>query len=175
MQWSPVAGGGFTTGRAWERPQPDSLTTNVAVEDPEPGSLLNLYRRLIHLRKGNEALATGRLTELSTSDPRVVAYLRRAPGHVVLVVANLGAAPAHSVSITSTDGVLPVGTYRTHSLLGGPDAAAVPVGSRGRIAGWVPVARIAPRHFLVLGLTAVSGSAGRAPYSPSTAVPVRTP
>src|SRR5207245_5500821 len=78
MQWSPRPGVGFTTGTPWEAPQPDSMTTNVAVEDAEPGSLLNLYRRLIHLRKENEALATGTLVPLSAGSSHVAAYLRRA-------------------------------------------------------------------------------------------------
>src|SRR5205823_6498836 len=36
MQWSPRPGAGFTSGKPWEAPQPDSLTTNVAVEDRDP-------------------------------------------------------------------------------------------------------------------------------------------
>src|SRR5258708_15325807 len=30
MQWKGHSGGGFTTGKAWEAPQPDTLTANVA-------------------------------------------------------------------------------------------------------------------------------------------------
>src|SRR5437879_6112192 len=77
MQWSPRPGVGFTTGKAWESPQPDSLTTNVAAEDADPSSLLNLYRRLIHLRRENEALATGKLGPLSASNPPWAAGVRR--------------------------------------------------------------------------------------------------
>src|SRR5207248_1311474 len=77
MQWSAGPGLGFTSGKAWESAQPDSLTTTVAAEDADAGSLLNLYRRLIHLRKQNEALATGRLLPLSATSPHVAAYLRR--------------------------------------------------------------------------------------------------
>src|SRR5260370_41764406 len=92
LQWAPGAGGGFTSGTPWERLQPDSLTVTVQAEDADPGSLLNLYRRLIHLRRQNEALATGRLVPLTTGNTQVTAYLRRAGDHAVLVVANLGAA-----------------------------------------------------------------------------------
>src|SRR4029077_4923888 len=49
MQWNAGPGLGFTTGKAWERAQPDSLTTTVAAQDADSGSLLNLYRCLIHL------------------------------------------------------------------------------------------------------------------------------
>src|SRR3989475_8381581 len=57
MQWSPRPGVVFTTGTPWEAPQPDSMTTNVATQDADPRSLLNLYRPLIHLPKENEELA----------------------------------------------------------------------------------------------------------------------
>src|ERR1043166_2174922 len=86
MQWKPGPGVGFTTGTPWESPQPDSETITVAAQEKDPGSLLNLYRRLIHLRRANEALATGRLVPLSAGNPSVAAYLRRAGDRAVLVV-----------------------------------------------------------------------------------------
>jgi glycosidase len=152
MQWSAGTGVGFTTGTPWEAPQPDSMTTTVAAQDADPGSLLNLYRRLIHLRKGNEALATGRLVPLSTSSSQVAAYLRRAGDRVVLVVANLGAAAASGVSIGSGDGALPPGSYTPRNLLGGPDGAMLNVDRDGAIGSYVPAAMIGPRESLVLDL-----------------------
>ena len=91
MQWSAGPRCRVHHRTPWESAQPDSATINVAKEEAEPGSLLNLYRRLIHLRRTNDALATGRLVPLTTGNPQVVAYLRRAGDHAVLVVANLGA------------------------------------------------------------------------------------
>ena len=48
MQWD--ASGGFTSGEPW-LPLVDPETLNVADERADPGSLLNLYRRLIELRR----------------------------------------------------------------------------------------------------------------------------
>lgn len=153
MQWAPEPGVGFTSDTPWEVPQPDSMTTNVAVEDTVAGSLLNLYRRLFHLRKQNEALATGRLTQLAASSPGVLAYVRGAGDHVVLVVANLGEAVS-GVAISSTGNVLPAGAYAAHNLLGGPDGALLQVAEDGRISGYVPVpGTLAARQALVLELT----------------------
>ena len=152
MQWSPRAGVGFTTGTPWEAPQPDSMAVNVALEDTDPGSLLNLYRKLIHLRRQNDALATGTLVPLSASSPQVATYVRRAGDHVVLVVANLGAAPASGVSISSGEGVLPPGRYTARNLLGGPNGRTLQVHADGRIREYVPVATIGPRESLVLDL-----------------------
>jgi alpha-amylase len=151
MQWAPVRGVGFTTGTPWETPQADSMTTSVALQDSDSGSLLNLYRRLIHLRKENDALATGRLVPLSAGRSQAVAYLRRSGRHAVLVVANLGSTAA-SISITSADGVLAPGAYTARTLLGGPDAATLSVGNDGRIPGYAP-GPLGPRESLVLELT----------------------
>src|SRR5207247_8952549 len=71
MQWSPRPGVGFTNGTPWEAAQPDSMTVNVALEHSDPASLLNLYRRLIHLRKENGALGTGPLVARDASNSRV--------------------------------------------------------------------------------------------------------
>ena len=152
MQWSPQSGVGFTSGTPWEAPQPDSMTTNVALEDADPGSLLNLYRRLIQLRRENEALATGKLVPLTASNPQVAAYLRRAGDHAVLVVANLGGTPVVHVSIGSGRGALRPSIYTPRNLLGGPSGAALRVGADGRIAGYVPAARIGARVSMVLDL-----------------------
>ena len=152
MQWSPQTGVGFTSGTPWEAPQPDSMTTNFALEDADPGSLLNLYRRLIQLRRENEALATGKLVPLTASNPQVAAYLRRAGDHAVLVVANLGGTPVVHVSIGSGRGALRPSIYTPRNLLGGPSGAALRVGADGRIAGYVPAARLGARESLVLDL-----------------------
>ena len=153
MQWSAGPGLGFTSGKAWERAQPDSLTTTVAAQDTDSGSLLNLYRRLIHLRKANEALATGTLVPLTASSPHVAAYLRRAGAHAVLVVANLGDAPASGVAIGSQSGVVPPGRYAARNLMGRASGVMLRVGPDGRITGYVPRARLDSREFLVLDLT----------------------
>jgi glycosidase len=152
MQWAPQPGLGFTTGTPWERAQSDSFTTTVASEESDPGSLLNLYRRLIHLRRQNEALATGTLVPLTTGSPQVAAYLRRAGIHAVLVVANLGDAAAGSVPVNSAAAVLPPGRYAARNLLGDPDGAALHVRADGRITGYVPTGTLGARESLVLNL-----------------------
>ena len=152
MQWSADPGLGFTSGTAWESAQPDSLTTNVAAQEGDSGSLLNLYRRLIHLRRQSEALATGTLVALAANNPHVAAYLRRSGTHAALVVANLGATPAAGVSIGSGRGALPPGRYTPSNLLGGRSAAPLSVGRDGRIKDYVPAAMIGSRESLVLDL-----------------------
>jgi glycosidase len=153
MQWAGRTGVGFTTGAPWESPQPDSLTVNVAAQDGDPGSLLTLYRRLIHLRASNDALATGELVPLQASEPHVVAYLRRARDRAVLVAANLGSAAVSAVSIGSGAAALPQGVYEVSDLMGNGSFVALHADREGRIAGYAPLATaLAPHATLVLDL-----------------------
>jgi glycosidase len=159
MQWSARPGLGFTSGTAWSSAQPDSLTTTVAAQDTNPRSLLNLYRRLIHLRRSNDALAVGTLVPLTAGNGQVVAYLRRGEDgkHAVLVVANLGATAVSRIPVTSRDSVLTAGRYGARNLLGGPRGAPLVVRRDGRIHGYVPLpGRLAPRQSLVLDLSPAS-------------------
>jgi len=153
MQWKPGAGTGFTSGTPWEAAQPDSMTTTVEAQDADSGSLLNLYRRLIHLRHASAALAAGRLVQLTAGSPSVTAYLRRAGDHAVLVVANLGDTTVTGLSISGSAGVLLPGRYQPRNLLGGLDGAVLEVGPDGRIVNYVPVpGGLGPASSLVLVL-----------------------
>jgi alpha-amylase len=156
MQWSPTAGYGFTVGRPWERAQPDSMTTTVAGESGDPGSLLNLYRRLIHVRGADPALATGRLIVLRTSSPHVAAYVRRAGNHAVLVVANLSDSAVADVSIAAGPGTLPAGSYLPQGLLDREADALLHVGANGEIVRYVPATSLRPRETRVLELEPAS-------------------
>ena len=152
MQWSRGAGVGFTRGTPWQAPQPDPGSTNVEAQDADPASLLNLHRRLIHLRAENAALGGGELVPLETSRDAVAAYLRRDGGRAVLVVANLGATPLSGVTVASPAGALPAGPYAPRSLLGGPPGAPLTVGADGRVQGYVPVPSLGPMESHVLEL-----------------------
>lgn len=152
MHWSARAGGGFTTGTPWRAPQADWATRNVEAQDADPRSLLNLHRRLIHLRAQHPALATGRLVPLTASNGAVAAFVRREGDRAVLVVANLGTAPLSGVTLSSDRGVLARGDYAPGDLLGGPRAAGLTVGADGRVQGYVPLRTLAPMEIHVFDL-----------------------
>ncbi|HEY4348289.1 MAG TPA: alpha-amylase family glycosyl hydrolase, partial [Gaiellaceae bacterium] len=75
MQWD--SSGGFTTGEPW-LPLVDPEARNADDQHADPDSLLNLYRRLIELRRG---LGSG--FTLLAAEPGVVAFERG--GHTVAV------------------------------------------------------------------------------------------
>ena len=153
MQWTRGRAAGFTSGEAWEPLQPDSLTANVAVQHADPASLLNRYRRLIHLRASNTALGAGELIPATASTGAVTAYLRRDGTKVLLVVANLGRTPLSAVTISSSGGMLPAARYAAKDLLGGGAAAAFDVGPDGGLRGYAPLATLAPMQTYVLELS----------------------
>jgi alpha-amylase len=151
MQWSSAPHGGFTTGTPWHPLRPDSTTVTVAAQDRDPASLLNLHRRLIHLRAANPALAGGELVPLSAEQAQVVAYLRRDGHRAVLVIANLGTTPT-AVAVNSNTGALPAGPYRLRSLLEPATAARLVVTPDGRLRRYLPLASLGPLQVRVFEL-----------------------
>lgn len=154
MQWDVGAGAGFTKGKPWERLQDDSAGIAVALQEYEATSLLNWYRRLIHLRATRPALAQGRLIPLTASEGAVSAYLRRDGDRVVVVIVNLSDSTLQSVSLTSAEHALPAGSCTMRSLLGGTNAAVLRVGNDGRLTDYIPLATLAPMEGYLFELSA---------------------
>lgn len=141
MHWERRKGLGFTTGVPWEPAAPDSMTANVQAQDGVDGSLLETYRRLIHVRSEEAALGAGDFVAVETGSDAAVAYLRRVAGRpAVLVVTNLGETPLRGVRLVAPRGALPAGRYTARSLVGGGSATQVTVGRDGRIPGWSELA-----------------------------------
>jgi alpha-glucosidase len=93
MQWDSSPAAGFTTGQPWLPVPASARAVNVAAERDDPGSLLNLYRQLIHLRRRLPALRTGSYQPVTPEDPAVYAYLRRADSQQVLIAVNFDDQP----------------------------------------------------------------------------------
>jgi alpha-amylase len=126
MQWSSAPNGGFTSGKPWEPLQPDWKTKNVAAQDSSRQSLLNHYRKLIHLRNAHRALGSGRLTLLQTNDTTgtVAAWLRSSGDEVFLIVVNFGQRHGELLMERLPLNSLPEGgDYRLESEYADPDNA----------------------------------------------------
>jgi alpha-amylase len=145
MQWAGEEHGGFTTGRPWEPFQRNYREVNVAAQDGDPYSLLNLYRRLVHLHTTNPALGHGNFTPLEASNTSVAAFVRQADAEAVLVVLNFDKQPVAGATLTLARSDLAVGSYQLQPLLGGKPAATLTVGADGALASYVPLATLAPR------------------------------
>ena len=153
MHWSTGRAAGFTTGQPWEPLQPDSNTITVAAQDGDPGSLLNVFRRLIHLRAAKPALASGTLVPMQTTDTSVAAYLRTDGERPILVVANLGDSPRAGVRISTAASGLRPGRYVGTDLLRRGAGSAVSIARNGTLSAFVPVPTLAPLEAYVFELT----------------------
>jgi glycosidase len=93
IPWQPGPGAGFTTGEPWLPIGADAALRNVAAQRAEAGSLLQLYRDLIALRKRTPALHGGAYT--ARRAPKNVFAFERSTGRQRAVVAlNFGEAGA---------------------------------------------------------------------------------
>jgi alpha-glucosidase len=96
MQWDTSQNAGFSTSAKPWLPVPASYEQrNVAVEEKDPNSILNFYKRLIVLRREQPALRDGSYQALNREDADVLSYLRKNPqsGESVLVVLNMSGKP----------------------------------------------------------------------------------
>ncbi len=153
MHWRLGPAAGFTDGVPWEPLQPDSFTANVEAMENDPDCLLNLYRKLIHLRAKNAALGSGELVALNAGSEAVAAYLRRKGDRVALVVANLGTTPLTEVALSSSARVLPPGRYTAEALMGEQPTAPLQIGADGRMRDYVPLASLAPLQAYVFDIS----------------------
>jgi len=123
MQWDASANAGFCPDgvRPWLPVNPDYPRVNVAAERARPDSLLNLFRRLLQVRREHESLRSGSLALLEALPETVLGYRR----DDILVLANLGEVPAtvrYTGEVLVETGHVAVGRGRTTLF---PDSAVV--------------------------------------------------
>ncbi|GFH40131.1 glycoside hydrolase family 13 protein [Lactococcus insecticola] len=87
MQWENAENAGFTSGKPWLAPNPNSANINVKDTLSDKDSIFYTYQKLIALRKSAEWVVYGDYELLETSD-NVFAYLRKYEGRKYLVVVN---------------------------------------------------------------------------------------
>ena len=92
MPWDDSANAGFSTVEPWLPLNEDWRMRNVAAQEREPDSMLNLYRRLLALRRRHPALSVGDFTMLP-SERGVLQYERSEGGERLLIALNLEAEP----------------------------------------------------------------------------------
>jgi len=102
MQWDTSKNAGFSTAdETWLPVASNYKTVNVKVEDGEPASLLNWYRKLIEMRADSPALREGPLTMLDRTNANVLSYVRKGPpGSPSVVVALNFTAQPQTISLS---------------------------------------------------------------------------
>jgi alpha-glucosidase len=89
MPWDSSPQAGFTRTRPWLRLGDDHETVNVASLTHERKSILNLYRRLIELRRTNECLISAAIRNIAAKGP-VLRYERQDDQQHFAILLNLG-------------------------------------------------------------------------------------
>jgi len=117
----PASLPGFTTADLTVTPAP---TLNVAVEDADPDSTLNLFRKLIAYHHGNQSMRNGTQFLFDHDALNALTWLRRAPNETaaslhnptatIVVICNLSPRPL-ALSLTDDLNHLKIrpGTFRT--------------------------------------------------------------
>jgi alpha-glucosidase len=89
--WTDGPGRGFTSGTPW---LPNGLDAPLDSQRNDAGSFVELYRRLIALRRDSPALSAGTIEAVQAEGP-VLSYERMHHGMRLRIVLNLAGAPAH--------------------------------------------------------------------------------
>jgi alpha-glucosidase len=89
MPWGNSAGAGFTTGSPWLPIGYDIDVVNVASLEKDPTSILQLYKKLIQVRRTYRDLVSGRLDSV-VAENGVLRYLRRGEQSRIFVALNMG-------------------------------------------------------------------------------------
>ncbi len=71
-------------------------------EKADSNSLWHYYKKLIHLRKSNDALASGAYQTVQNDNDSVFSFLRNHEGHKALVVVSLSSVPTKAILNTKT-------------------------------------------------------------------------
>lgn len=90
MQWDASPHAGFSAAEPWLPVDEGYLRDNVERERADPGSMLNLYRRLIAVRRRFPALSIGDYRPVEAGGTCWPSSASR-PESAVLVALNLGA------------------------------------------------------------------------------------
>jgi maltose alpha-D-glucosyltransferase/alpha-amylase len=116
MQWSADRNAGFSRANPQRLylpviidPEYHYETVNVEGQQTSPHSLLWWTKRLIATRKLYKAFGRGSIEFLSPENRRVLAFVRKYEGEIILVVANLSRFPQYvELDLTAYKGMIPV-------------------------------------------------------------------
>jgi alpha-glucosidase len=89
MQWNGEPFAGFSIAKPWLPVEPNYRDRNVARQKDEPASMLQLYRRLIELRRRHEALKIGSYRPIMAAGEFLL-FVREHGGEKLLIALNMG-------------------------------------------------------------------------------------
>ena len=88
MQWNDSINAGFTVGTPWKRVNPNYKEINVSLQDKDPSSVLNHFRKMVKFRNENKILVYGAYQLLDEENNEIYAFTRTQDAHKMLVLLN---------------------------------------------------------------------------------------
>lgn len=89
MQWNASENAGFSKAEPWMKLNPNYKKINVAIEEQDPDSILNFYKKMIQLRKQEQGLIYGTYDIVMEEHPQIYAYSRTYQEKQWLILVNL--------------------------------------------------------------------------------------
>ena len=93
VQWDDSPNAGFTTGTPWFYVNENYTHINVAQQEEDPDSILNFYRKAIHLRKNLPVVRHGAYREHYALSSKLYCYSRTMGNQKILVVCSFSDRP----------------------------------------------------------------------------------
>ena len=103
MQWDTTKNAGFTGGKPWLPVNANCQQINVMLEERNPRSVLNHFRKMVNLRKNNDVLVYGDYKVIELEHPNIYAYVRTLGPRKMMVLLNF---TANKSSIETPDAVV---------------------------------------------------------------------
>lgn len=112
FQWTSKVNAGFTTGTPWLKINPNYKDINAAMQEKDPNSILNYFRKVVKFRLDNPTLVYGEYQLLDDKNPSVYAFLRKFDGKKLLVLLNFSTTNAITkTGLDSEDMILRISNY----------------------------------------------------------------
>lgn len=149
MHWNTGPNAGFSTATPWRAVGSNFMSNNVATMESQPNSLLQHYKKLIHLRNQHNALKRGVYIPVESSSSACLTYARRYGQDVKVVVHNLNTSQAlPTLSLASS--TLQPGTYFVNDLYAQTNIGSVTIDANGGFSQWQPEFALAGNSTWVL-------------------------
>ncbi|WP_066889341.1 alpha-glucosidase [Clostridium nigeriense] len=89
MQWNNSINGGFSSSNPWIKINPNYTEINVENQLSNEDSILNFYKKMIKIRKENEALIYGEYKLILEDDESIYSYIREFDNKRFIIMTNL--------------------------------------------------------------------------------------
>ena len=88
MQWDSSENAGFTTGTPWKKVNENYQEINVALQEADPNSVLNHFRKMTQIRNENLVLVYGDYDMILDDHEQIYAYTRTLNEDKMLILLN---------------------------------------------------------------------------------------